>query len=109
MRISGIRLKTWLRHPVLAWEAVQRSKFPMTDLDNIERNCAGCRHVHENCKCGCPDFKVSERVMKEKHWKQFTEWLEAWFVLHDKKQKTFSTEEMYSFMKSAIDEEGVKS
>ena len=77
----------------------------MTDLDNLGANCLNCSHVHEKCKCGCPNFKVFEKHFKEKHWKQFMEWLQAWFALHDKKQRSFSTDEMFKFMKEAIDEE----
>lgn len=46
MRIFGLRIKTWIFHPILSWEAFKRRNMPVVDLDNPENNCSycGCDH-----------------------------------------------------------------
>lgn len=46
MKIRGYRLSSWLLHPILVWEAYQRSKFPIVDLDSPENNCSFCGFDH---------------------------------------------------------------
>lgn len=52
MKIAGIRLITWIKHPILCWEAYQIRNTPVIDLDNPENNCAFC---------GC-DHHLTERI-----------------------------------------------
>lgn len=45
-RSFDMRIRTWIRHPVLSWQAHQRSKLPVVDLDNPENNCPICGVCH---------------------------------------------------------------
>ena len=46
MKIFGYKLSSWICHPILGWEAFQRQKCPIVNLDNPEKNCEGCGHDH---------------------------------------------------------------
>lgn len=46
MNLYNIRLKTWILHPRLCWEAFQRRNWPVVDLDNPENNCSFCGIDH---------------------------------------------------------------
>lgn len=42
MKIKGIRLITWLRHPKICWQSLKNRKAPVVNLDNEENNCSIC-------------------------------------------------------------------
>lgn len=42
MKIKGIRIITWLRHPIICWESLKNRKFPVVNLDYPKRNCKIC-------------------------------------------------------------------
>ena len=46
MKILGYKITSWIKHPVLVWEAFKRSKLPVVDLDNPENNCSFCGTDH---------------------------------------------------------------
>lgn len=46
MKILGYRLSSWIKHPILVWEAYRRSTYPVIDLDNPENNCKFCGYDH---------------------------------------------------------------
>jgi hypothetical protein len=48
MKILGYKVSLWIKHPILVWEAYQRSKLPVVDLDNPENNCKFCGVDHHH-------------------------------------------------------------
>lgn len=48
MKIHGIRLIIWIKHPILAWKAIQRRNIPVINLDNPEYNCTRCGYDHHS-------------------------------------------------------------
>lgn len=46
MTIFGYKISSWIKHPIKVWEAFQRKKCPVINLDNPENNCKGCGHDH---------------------------------------------------------------
>jgi hypothetical protein len=55
MKLFGYKLTSWIRHPILVWNAFQLRNVPVIDLDNPENNCSFC---------GC-DHHYSERSKEE--------------------------------------------
>lgn len=47
MTILGYKLKSWILHPKLVWEAYQRCKFPVVNLDDTGANCLICGFDHK--------------------------------------------------------------
>jgi len=37
-----------IKHPIMAFQAWQRSKLPIIDLDNPENNCSFCGYDHHS-------------------------------------------------------------
>lgn len=50
MKIMGIKLTTYLRHPLIVWRAYQFSKLPCIDLDHPDNNCHICGYMHHTLK-----------------------------------------------------------
>jgi hypothetical protein len=46
MKILRLRLISWIKHPILCWQAYQRRNWPIIDLDYPENNCPFCGYDH---------------------------------------------------------------
>jgi len=42
-----MKIKTWLKHPILCFEAIQRRKLPVINLDDTSENCKVCGYDHQ--------------------------------------------------------------
>lgn len=56
MTLLGLKLSTWIKHPLLAWDAFRKRNLPVVDLDNPENNCSFCGVDHH----------YGERIVSEK-------------------------------------------
>lgn len=45
-KILGYKLTSWIKHPILVWEAYGRRNAQVVDLDNPENNCSFCGVDH---------------------------------------------------------------
>lgn len=48
MKIFGFSLTTWIKHPILAWDAFERRYIPVVNLDYPEFNCDFCGFDHHS-------------------------------------------------------------
>lgn len=46
MKIKGIKLVTWLKHPFKCWQSLQYRKYPIVNLDDRRKNCKVCGYDH---------------------------------------------------------------
>lgn len=42
-----MKFKSWLKHPILCFDAIQRRKLPTINLDDTSQNCKVCGYDHQ--------------------------------------------------------------
>lgn len=42
-----MRLRTWIKHPILCLEAIKRRTYPVINLEDESKNCKICGYDHQ--------------------------------------------------------------
>jgi len=42
-----MRLRTWIKHPILCLEAIKRRTYPVMNLEDESKNCKICGYDHQ--------------------------------------------------------------